>query len=179
MEIQCALPRSRKAEVTTPHSPPRSRARVDATTAPSKGRGRRECRVFSCTRSLVCEWKKHTSEVTTGTSRTSTFPAQWFSTYCALSPVSMTLIVTVASRIVSARLNTSPGVPGPHAFAVRSSRARRTRCHVHRSPPHDRDDAFVPLVEAGWAQETMILRNSEDKYFSPTSWTNPIFFGFT
>jgi hypothetical protein len=66
----------------------------------------------------------------------------------------------------------------PHAFAVRSSRARRTRCHVHRSPLHERDDAFVPLVEAGWLQEIMILRNSEVKYFSRRDWTNAIFFGF-
>jgi hypothetical protein len=33
---------------------------------PRKIRGRRECRVYGHTRSLVCESKKHTSKVTTG-----------------------------------------------------------------------------------------------------------------
>jgi hypothetical protein len=45
--------------------------------SPSKNGGRRECRVFDCTRSLVCEVIKHTSTVTTGEAETSTFPARW------------------------------------------------------------------------------------------------------
>src|SRR5262249_1911161 len=45
------------------------------------------------------------------------------------------LLVTVACEIITRRLGTSPGVPGPHDFAVRISRARRTRCRVHRIPP--------------------------------------------
>jgi hypothetical protein len=31
----------------------------------------------------------------------------------------MTLLVTVDRRLVTCGLNTSPGVPGPHDFAVR------------------------------------------------------------
>jgi len=40
-------------------------------------RGRRECRVFSCTRSPVCKSEKHTSVVTADEAETSTFPARW------------------------------------------------------------------------------------------------------
>ena len=44
-----------------------------------------------CTRSLACEWKEHTSVVTTGTSKRSGIPCTMVLTVsCALSPVSMT-----------------------------------------------------------------------------------------
>jgi hypothetical protein len=65
----------------------------------------------------------------------------------ALSPVSMTLLVTVACEIITRRLSTSPGVPGPHAFAVRIRIARLT---VRPRPSHPRltfrDDAHTPLL---------------------------------
>jgi hypothetical protein len=44
---------------------------------PSQERGRRECRVFGCTRSPVCKCRKHTSVVTADEAETSTFPARW------------------------------------------------------------------------------------------------------
>ena len=39
------------------------------------------------TRSLVCESKKHTSKVTTGTPNIPAFPTRWFTTYSELSLV--------------------------------------------------------------------------------------------
>ena len=107
------------------------------------------------------------------------FPAQWLTTFCALSPVSMTLLVTVTRKSSLADLTPAQGcqdhTPSPSAPAALVERAVTSIA----SPPHVRDDAYVPLIEAGWAQETMNLRNSEEKYFSLACWTNPIFFGFT
>jgi hypothetical protein len=48
-----------------------------------------------------------------------------------------------------ARLSASPGAPGPHDFAVRVSRARRTRCPRPSHPaPNTRDDREAPLSRA-------------------------------
>jgi len=53
--------------------------------------GRRECRVFCCTRSLVCKVKKHTSIVTTGEAETSDIPCAMVLTLIfVLFPVSVT-----------------------------------------------------------------------------------------
>ena len=43
------------------------------------------------------------------------------------------LLVTVASKIITCRLGTSPGVPGPHAFAVR---VRTARLSMRPRPSH-------------------------------------------
>jgi hypothetical protein len=117
--------------------------------------------------------------VTTGQPKSPAFPAQWFTTFCALSPVSMTLLVTVARKSSLADLTPAQGcqdhTPSPSAPATLVARAVTSIA----SPPHVRDDAYVPLAEAGWAQETMILRNSEEEYFSLMNWTNPNLFGIT
>jgi hypothetical protein len=52
----------------------------------------------------------------------------------ALSPVSMTLLVTVARKSSPRALDTSPGVPGPHAFAVRIDIARLTISSASTAP---------------------------------------------
>src|SRR5262249_9658028 len=67
------------------------------------------------------------------------------------------LIVTVACRFVTRRLSTSPGVPGPHVFAVRFGRARRTRHHVHRIPPRVRDDREPPLLPRRDARIMLVI----------------------
>src|SRR5580704_9858048 len=86
---------------------------------PSQERGRRECRVFGCTRSPVCKCRKHTSVVTADEAETSTFPAQWFGGLLRALPGVHDLLVTVACRSsLHCRLSTSPGAPGPHAFAA-------------------------------------------------------------
>jgi hypothetical protein len=56
-----------------------------------QNRGRRECRVNECTRSLVRDEKEHTSIVTTGSSRITGIPCAMVLTVSfVLSPVSMT-----------------------------------------------------------------------------------------
>src|SRR6516165_9376348 len=51
-------------------------------------RGCRECRVLSRTRSLVCEWREHTSKSTTGKAEASTFPTRMVLTaYIVRAPV--------------------------------------------------------------------------------------------
>jgi hypothetical protein len=77
--------------------PRRRCVRVDATTASSVRGGRRECRVFGCTRSLVCNSKKHTSVFTTGTGRNIDIPcAMVLTAYCVLTPERPGFVVSVA-----------------------------------------------------------------------------------
>src|SRR6516225_6963543 len=50
-----------------------------------------------------------------------------------------------------AKLDASVGASGPHDFAVREPLPLVCgAASVHRIPPHVRDDAYVPRVEAGW-----------------------------
>jgi hypothetical protein len=63
-------------------------------------------------------------------------------------------------------------VPGPHDFIVRSlHRTSDDTIRVHRIPPHVRDDAYVPLAEAGRRQWITIFRKTEVQYFSRQDWT--------
>ena len=88
-------------------------------------RGRRECQVFRCTRSLVCRKKTH-ELVTTGEAETSRFPARWCYRLLRALPGVHDLFSHRRARIIARALGTSPGVPGPHAFAVRHRIARPT-----------------------------------------------------
>jgi hypothetical protein len=99
--------------------------------------------------------KKHTSVFTTGPAETSTFPARWFSTYCALSSVSMTSESPSPAELVR-RLDASPGASGPHAFAVRIRIARlATRPRPSHSIPRSWRSRAAPLL--GWNGRTMNL----------------------
>jgi hypothetical protein len=49
-------------------------------------------------RSLVCEWKKHTSKSPQVQPLSPAFPARWFTTYSVLTPVRPGFVVTVATR---------------------------------------------------------------------------------
>jgi len=44
------------------------------------------------------------------------------------------------------QLDASVGATGPHGFAVRGRRIRLMHRHVHRIPPHVRDDRETPLL---------------------------------
>jgi hypothetical protein len=80
--------------------------------------------------------RKHTGVVTADEAETPTFPAQWLTAYLRALPGVHDLLVTVACD-TSRKLNTSPGVPGPHAFAVRKQyRTSYDIALVHRIPPH-------------------------------------------
>jgi hypothetical protein len=82
-------------------------------------------------------------------------------------------VISPESGLVSLRPpGSSPGVdpsvggPGQHDFARPPLAALVRRSgRVHRSPPHVRDDAFAPPIEAGCAQRTIIFRKTEAIYF--------------
>ncbi|SMX60979.1 conserved protein of unknown function [Bradyrhizobium sp. ORS 285] len=66
-------------------------------------------------------------------------------------------IARASRHSIDSGLDLSVERPGPHDFAVRAGQALvQRRRHVHRSPPHVRDDASVPLLEAGWRKINMI-----------------------
>jgi hypothetical protein len=106
-------------------------ARVMHLRDPLENRGRRECRVQAAP-TASCAMKTSTRVSHYRRSRAAAFPARWFTAYSALSPASMTLLVTVACESSPRRLNTSPGLPGPHAFArPRSCFRRRASSALH------------------------------------------------
>src|SRR5690242_9343412 len=87
------------------------------------------------TRSLVCEWKKHTSKVTTGTPNIPAFPAQWAYGLLRDLPGVPGFIATVACEIIARKLDPSVGGTGPHGLAVRHDMPRQTCRGVHRILP--------------------------------------------
>jgi hypothetical protein len=110
------------------------------------------------TRSPVCS-EESTLVVTAGQPRHRHSLRDGVNAYSRALPGVRDLIVTVAcaSRRVGpegptspiCRLSTSPGVPGPHAFAVRASAARHTaRSRPSPPAPNTRDDREAPLSRA-------------------------------
>ena len=103
-----------------------------------------------CTRSLACESKEAHELITTGSPEQSDFPcAMVLTAYNALSPVTG-LFCHRRLQVISRKLDSSVGAPGPHALAVRDGAARLA------TPPASIASrlAFVtmanaPLVEAG------------------------------
>jgi hypothetical protein len=89
---------------------------------PSKTRGRRECRVLCCTRSLVCIGRAHTSRHHRSAATNDIPCAMVLTLIDALSPVSMTLLVTVACKSSFADLAPAQGcqdhTPSPSAIHV-------------------------------------------------------------
>jgi len=69
---------------------------------------------------------------------------------------------------ISGGLDPSVGGPGQHDFARPPLAALVMRSgSVHRSPPHVRDDAFAPPIEAGCAEENHILpKNGRQIFFT-------------
>jgi hypothetical protein len=120
-------------------------------------RGRRECRVFRCTRSLVCDGRKHTSVVTADEAETPTFPARWFYRLWRALPGVHDLVVTVVSRNVSRDLAPAQGCQN-HTLLLYAHALHVRQCvRVHRIPPHDRDDAFAPLHRGGTIAENHVF----------------------
>jgi hypothetical protein len=115
---------------------------------PSKRQGRRECRMLRRTRSLVC------NKVSTRVShyrydRNIGIPCATVYDLWRALPGVRDLIVTVTNGSSSARLAPAQGAPGPHDFAVRFGRARRTRLKRPSHPaPNTRDDREAPLSRA-------------------------------
>ena len=140
-----------------------------------------------CTRSLACKRWKHTSfshyrfnrsdpalpaRRCYGLSRA--YPGEtWL---CCLRSRAVPCRARGADIAIAARLGTCRWGAGPARFCRPQCIARPTMHRVHRIPrPTFGDDwPNAPLAEAGWAERTMILRNSEEEYFSQQGWTNAI-----
>ena len=126
---------------------PHSRGRIRPSFAsphPRENRGRREHRVFQPHPWPRVQQRKHTSRSPQVQPLHRRSLRDGVNAYLRALPGVHDLIVTVTngSRRVgpegptspSRSLSASPGAPGPHDFAVRLSRARRTRSCVHRIP---------------------------------------------
>ena len=146
-------------------------ARVIALAALER-RGRRECRVFDCTRSLVCDGRKHTSVVTTGEAETSAFPAQWLTAYLRALPGVHDLLVTVAREVVDfTRLAPAQGCQDHTTLPSERNAARlTTSLSSIASRRTFRDDAHTPLLPRRdarikpliWGRRQHDFRKSED-----------------
>jgi hypothetical protein len=80
--------------------------------------------------------KKPHELVTTGTSNIPTFPAQWFTAYFVLFPVTG-LFCHRRLQVTTCKLDASVGAPGPHDFAVRERHhSSIDPALVHRIPRH-------------------------------------------
>ena len=101
-----------------------------------------------CTRGLVC--KMHKGKRTRAyrfSGSTPAFPAQWFTAYFALSPVTG-LFCHRRSReaLASQELDASVGASGPHDFAVRIGALVSRAAASIASRPTFRDDRDTPLL---------------------------------
>src|SRR6202035_2524153 len=110
-----------------------------------------------CARGLVCNGsgRAHTSIQVTPESPGIPH-AMVYGLWRAL-PGAPGLLATVI-RVTSRELDTSVGVPGPHAFSVRISTIRQRHIRVHRIPPRVRDDHDTPLLVGRDGTEYMIFR---------------------
>jgi len=135
----------------TPHSRRRFRARSGRFVPPSKvqrAQGRPGAR---CTRGLVCKTAQKKTHTSIQVQREHpAFPAQWFTAYNALSPVTG-FLATVAGGIASADLMPAPRhqdhTPSPSASGALVHRTTS----VHRSPLRVGDVAQRPPVWNGMA----------------------------
>jgi hypothetical protein len=122
-------------------------ARALPENCPSINRGRRESRVPNAPAASRAKVKKHTSVVTTGSPNWSGLPcAMVLTAYSVLSPVTG-LFCHRRLQVISRKLDTSVGVPGPHDLAVRAGVARlATPPASIASRPAFRDDREPPLL---------------------------------
>jgi hypothetical protein len=75
----------------------------------------------------------------------------------------------------STKLDASVGASGPHDFAVRLSAVRQRHRHVHRIPPHVRDDRETPLVKGRDGRSLVLIWDGgEAEYFCDNIWTGQI-----
>jgi hypothetical protein len=126
-----------------------------------------------CARSLACNIKKHTSIVTTVTPEiTRHSPRNGFNGLYVLSPVTGLVCHRRPREVAFRELDTSVGVSGPHAFAVRLKR----RSSVSASASTASRPASVTLRNAPlWDRTAEILEvicpTREAKYFCKRDWT--------
>jgi len=127
-----SLPNSKLVANTTPPSRRMFRARFGLLVSPSAIRGRRECRAPDAPESRVCRdsGREHTRSQVTPESPGIPY-AMVYGLYRALP--GDRLSCHRRRRSCLHRLDTSVGVSGPRAFAVRLKHPRQEH---HRRPPH-------------------------------------------
>ena len=118
---------------------------------PPRNRGRREDRAPAGTHGPRAT-KKHAAEPQVQPN-TSGLPCAMVLRLIRDLPGDQALL-SPSSRIILAKLNASPGAPGPHDFAVRKRSARPSQLP---RPSHPRltcrdDRAYAPRIEAGCAR---------------------------
>src|SRR5207237_6206512 len=96
---------------------PRVRASFILNMPPSEIRGRRECRALDAPAASHATKKAYERSHHGHAGITRAFPAQWFTAYSVLSPVTG-LFCHCRLRIATHRLGASVGASGPQGFAV-------------------------------------------------------------
>jgi hypothetical protein len=95
-----------------------------------EGAGKAGCALHPRSRVQICTKKRTRAYRSSGGNPT--FPAQWFTAYSVLSPVTG-LSCHRRPREISHELDASVGAPGPHGFAVRDNSVRHL---LPSRPPH-------------------------------------------
>src|SRR5207302_2733544 len=111
-------------------------------------RGRRECRALDAPAASHATKKAHENSHHGHAGITRAFPAQWFTAYSVLSPVTGTsdrafLPLSPADR--STGLAPASGRQDHTALPSASAPFVKSAACVHRIPPHVRDDRETPL----------------------------------
>jgi hypothetical protein len=140
-----------------PPTPPQSRG-ADSTRVVAihpRQRGRRECRMRSCTRSRACsvESTRVSHHRCTAINRHSL--RNGFNGFLRALPGDRALLPPSPGGCLSAKLDASVGASGPHDFTVRASAVRqRTPPRPLHPAPNVRDDRDTSLLWArdGWNQ---------------------------
>jgi hypothetical protein len=137
----------------------------------TEGAGKAGCRLHPW---VPCN-KKHGGRTTGSTGITPAFPAQWFTAYFALSPVTG-LSCHRRRRSCLHRLDASVGASGPHDFAVRWSRARRSQHPAstasHRNVRDDREPPLIRRETRGF--KPVICPTAKAEYFCARGWTRAL-----
>jgi hypothetical protein len=131
-------------------------------------RGRRECRVRAAPAVSCARCTKKCAHEHTGSAEAIRHSLRnGFNAYNALSPETG-LSCLRRLKVITLRLDPSVGGSGPHAFAVRVSRARLARQRVHRIPlPTSVTTAKRPSDGGGTARNIRLICVSvKEKYFS-------------
>ena len=114
--------------------------------------------------------RKHTS-IHARSPKSSGIPTRWFTAYTALFSATG-LSCRRRQRNKFHQLDASVEASGPHIFAVRFSAVRQRHFHVHRIPPHVRDDRDTPLKWDGIAMISEVIWVwREEENFCRRGWT--------
>ena len=127
-----------------------------------------------CTRGLVC---KHAQKKRTRAYRFSggnpAFPAQWFTAYSALSPVTgLSCHRHPREVLLPANLTPASGCQDHTASPSATAAFVNRRHRVHRIPPRVRDDREPPLSSGETGEvKSVICPTAKAKYFCAKGWT--------